>query len=48
LGVPRPEDRRLKLDDYVVDFLPDCVARIAADCGRLWPLLDRWLAERSV
>jgi polyhydroxyalkanoate synthase len=32
-GVPRPEDRGLRLDDYVLDFLPDCVARIAADSG---------------
>jgi polyhydroxyalkanoate synthase subunit PhaC len=32
-GVPRTEDRYLKLEDYVLDFLPDCVARIAADCG---------------
>ena len=32
-GVPRPEDRRLRLEDYVLDFMPDCVARVAADCG---------------
>jgi polyhydroxyalkanoate synthase len=32
-GVPRPEDRHLKLDDYVLDFMPDCVTRIAADSG---------------
>ncbi|MBV8361240.1 MAG: alpha/beta fold hydrolase [Deltaproteobacteria bacterium] len=32
-GVPRLEDRGLKLDDYVLDFLPDCAARIAAECG---------------
>jgi polyhydroxyalkanoate synthase len=32
-GVPRPEDRRLRLDDYVLDFLPACTARIAADSG---------------
>src|SRR4030095_10623116 len=32
-GVPRPEDRRLRLEDYVLDFIPDCVARVGADCG---------------
>ena len=32
-GVPRPEDRSLRLDDYVLDFLPDCASRIAADSG---------------
>jgi polyhydroxyalkanoate synthase len=32
-GVPRPEDRGLRLDDYVLDFLHDCAARIAADSG---------------
>ena len=32
-GVPRPEDSRLKLDDYILDFIPDCIARIAADSG---------------
>jgi polyhydroxyalkanoate synthase subunit PhaC len=32
-GVPRPEDSRLKLDDYVLDFIPDCISRIIADSG---------------
>ena len=32
-GIPRPEDSRLKLEDYVLDFIPDCIARIAADSG---------------
>jgi polyhydroxyalkanoate synthase len=32
-GVPRPEDKRLRLEDYVLDFLPECTARIAADSG---------------
>jgi polyhydroxyalkanoate synthase len=32
-GIPRPEDSRLKLDDYVLDFIPDCIARIEADSG---------------
>ena len=32
-GVPRPEDSHLKLDDYVLDFIPDCITRILADSG---------------
>ena len=32
-GVPRPEDCKLKLEDYVLDFIPECIERVAADCG---------------
>jgi polyhydroxyalkanoate synthase len=32
-GVPRPEDKRLRLEDYVLDFLPECIDRVAADSG---------------
>jgi polyhydroxyalkanoate synthase len=32
-GVPRPEDRVLRLEDYTLDFMPDCIARILADSG---------------
>jgi polyhydroxyalkanoate synthase len=32
-GVPRAEDKDLRLEDYVLDFLPDCIARIQQDCG---------------
>jgi polyhydroxyalkanoate synthase subunit PhaC len=32
-GVPRPEDKRLRLEDYILDFMPDCIARILADTG---------------
>jgi polyhydroxyalkanoate synthase len=32
-GIPRPEDSRLRLEDYVLDFMPDCIARIGADSG---------------
>jgi polyhydroxyalkanoate synthase len=32
-GVPRPEDRVLRLEDYILDFMPDCIARILADSG---------------
>jgi polyhydroxyalkanoate synthase len=32
-GVPRPEDKHLKLEDYVLDFIPDCIERIQEDSG---------------
>lgn len=32
-GVPRAEDKHLRLEDYVQDFIPDCIARVAADSG---------------
>ena len=32
-GVPRPEDRRLRLEDYTLDFMRDCVARVLVDSG---------------
>jgi polyhydroxyalkanoate synthase len=32
-GVPRPEDSRLRLEDYVLDFMPDCIERVCADSG---------------
>lgn len=32
-GVPRPEDARLRFEDYVLDFIPDCVSRVLDDCG---------------
>ncbi len=32
-GVPRPEDRRLRLEDYVLDFIPDCARRVLEDSG---------------
>ena len=32
-GIPRPEDSRLRLEDYILDFMPDCIARIVADSG---------------
>jgi polyhydroxyalkanoate synthase subunit PhaC len=33
-GVPRPEDRVLKLEDYTLDFMPDCIGRILEDSGQ--------------
>ena len=36
-GVPRPEDRHLKLEDYVLDFIPDCISQIMADSGERRP-----------
>jgi polyhydroxyalkanoate synthase len=32
-GVPRPEDSRLRIENYVLDFLPECIRRIGADSG---------------
>jgi poly[(R)-3-hydroxyalkanoate] polymerase subunit PhaC len=32
-GAPRPEDHGLRIDDYVLDFIPDCVERVLADSG---------------
>jgi polyhydroxyalkanoate synthase subunit PhaC len=32
-GVPRPEDKRLRLEDYVLDFIPDCLRRVSEDSG---------------
>jgi polyhydroxyalkanoate synthase len=32
-GVPRPEDKRLRLEDYTLDFMPDCVNRVFTDSG---------------
>ncbi|HVS63904.1 MAG TPA: alpha/beta fold hydrolase [Thermoanaerobaculia bacterium] len=32
-GVPRPEDSRLRLEDYVLDFIPDCLEHVAEDSG---------------
>ncbi|MBK7726883.1 MAG: alpha/beta fold hydrolase [Dehalococcoidia bacterium] len=30
-GVPRPEDTKLRLEDYVLDFIPDCAERVMRD-----------------
>ncbi len=32
-GVPRPEDTRLTLENYVLDFIPDCAERVLKDSG---------------
>ena len=32
-GEPRPEDVGLRLESYVLDFLPDCVERVLEDSG---------------
>jgi polyhydroxyalkanoate synthase len=32
-GVPRPEDKRLRLEDYVLDFIPECVERVREHSG---------------
>ena len=30
-GVPRPEDSKLKLEDYTLDFIPSCIERVQAE-----------------
>ena len=30
---PRADEKHLRLDDYVLDFIPDCVARVQQDSG---------------
>lgn len=30
---PRADEKHLRLDDYVVDFIPECIRRVQADCG---------------
>ena len=32
-GVPRPADAALRLEDYVLDFLPECIEQVAAHSG---------------
>ena len=32
-GTPRDEDRGLRLEDYVLDFMPDCIERVLEDSG---------------
>jgi len=32
-GIPRPEDKRLKLDDYVLDFMPRCFEQVQKATG---------------
>lgn len=32
-GVPRPDDSRLKLEDYVLDFIPECATKVLEDSG---------------
>jgi polyhydroxyalkanoate synthase len=32
-GVPRPEDKHLRLEDYVLDFIPECLEIVAEESG---------------
>ncbi|MEX2246062.1 MAG: alpha/beta fold hydrolase [Dehalococcoidia bacterium] len=32
-GVPRPEDKRLKLEDYTYDFIPACIEKVQEESG---------------
>lgn len=30
---PRPDEKHLRIDDYVLDFIPDCIRRVQQDSG---------------
>jgi polyhydroxyalkanoate synthase len=30
---PKPEEKSLRIEDYVLDFIPHCVERVQEDCG---------------
>src|SRR5438552_9691816 len=30
---PRPEEKSLRMEDYVLDFIPDCIRRVQRDSG---------------
>ena len=30
---PRPEEKSLRMEDYVLDFIPDCMRRVQEDSG---------------
>jgi polyhydroxyalkanoate synthase len=30
---PRPDEKRLRMEDYVLDFIPDCIRRVQQDSG---------------
>ena len=32
-SAPRPEEKKLRMEDYVLDFIPDCVRRVQQDSG---------------
>ena len=32
-SAPRPEEKSLRMEDYVLDFIPDCIRRVQADSG---------------
>jgi polyhydroxyalkanoate synthase subunit PhaC len=32
-GIPRPEDKRLRFEDYVLDFIPECIRKVQAESG---------------
>ena len=32
-SAPKPEEKRLRMEDYVLDFIPDCVRRVQQDSG---------------
>ena len=45
-GVPRPEDTKLQLEDYTLDFIPACVEKIQEETGETGRLVHRLLHGR--
>ena len=43
---PKPEEKSLRMEDYVLDFIPDCIRRVQQDSGETGCLRDRLLLRR--
>ena len=43
---PKPEEKSLRMEDYVLDFIPDCIRRVQQDSGETDVTRDRLLLRR--
>ena len=43
---PKPEEKHLRMEDYVLDFIPDCIRRVQQDSGETDVTRDRLLLRR--
>ena len=43
---PKPEEKSLRMEDYVLDFIPDCIRRVQQDSGETRRHRDRLLLRR--
>ena len=43
---PKPEEKSLRMEDYVLDFIPDCIRRVQQDSGETGRHRDRLLLRR--